>query len=157
MRRFRPYAPFAAHVLLPAVSEWHILLTDFTFPRRERRSVKADVMSKDDILYRGDIAEYFLDSSGDLSGLLIKTPERYQYETLKEDRKNNVQKDTEEYWKTIPGGGNFYLPNSNIASINIRYELTEGDFQRVVLEALRRLKIKGVSNVNVQRLRRDRT
>lgn len=155
LRRYKLYAPFASRALLPAISEWHILLSDFTFPRRERRSVKADIMSKDDILYRGDIAEYFLDSTGDLSGLLLKNAERFQYEKLKDERKNNIAKDTKEYWKEIPGGGNFYLPNSNIASINIRYELPENAFEQVVLDALKRLNMK-VSKVNVQRIPRQR-
>jgi hypothetical protein len=157
LRRYRLYGPFASRALLPAVSEWHILLTDFTFPRRERRSVKADIMSKDDILYRGDIAEYFLDSGGDLSGLLLKNAERFRYEKLKDERKEHATKETEEYWKEIPGGGNFYLPNSNIASLNIRYELPENAFEQVVRDAVTRLKIGGVSKVNVQRIRRERT
>ena len=83
-------------------------------------------MSKDDMLYRGDVEQYFLDSAGDLSGLLLKNAQRFQYEKLKDDRKTGVVKDTEGYWKVILGGGNFYLPNSNIASINIRYKLAEG-------------------------------
>lgn len=157
LRRYRVYAPFAAGVLLPAVSEWHILLTDFTFPRREKRSVKADIMSKDNILYRGDIPDYFLDASGDLSGLLLKNAERFQYEKLKEQRKNNVHKDTEEYWKAIPGGGNFYLPSSNISSINIRYPLPQNAFEQAVLDAVKRLNIKGVSKLNVERIRRERS
>jgi hypothetical protein len=149
------YRWFASHVLLPAVSEWHILLTDFNFPPNENRRVKADVMSKDDILYRGDIAEYFLDSGGELSGLLLKNPERFQYEKLKEERKTGIAKDTEEYWKTIPGGGNFYLPSSNVASINIRYALPQIAFEQAVLDAFRKLNLKGVPKVNVQRIRRE--
>jgi hypothetical protein len=155
LKRYRFYGWFASHVLLPAVSEWHILLTNFTFPPDEKRSVRADIMSKDDILYRGDIAEYFLDSNGELSGLLIKNPERYQYEKLKEERKTGIAKDTEEYWKTIPGGGNFYLPKDNVASINIRYALTESAFEQLIRDAVNRLNLKGVSNINVQ-LRRER-
>lgn len=154
-KRNRFYLWFASHALLPAVSEWHILLTDFNFSPHENRRVKADIMSKDDILYRGDIAEYFLDSSGELSGLLIKNPERFQYEKLKEDRKTGVAKDNEEYWKAIPGGGNFYLPKNNIASINIRYPLPESAFEQLIREAVQRLNLKGVSNISVQ-LRRER-
>jgi hypothetical protein len=72
LHHYKPYAWFASHALLPAVSEWHILLTDFAFPPSEHRTVKADIMSKDNILYRGDVADYFLDSAGELSGLLLK-------------------------------------------------------------------------------------
>lgn len=116
----------------------------------------ADIMSKDDILYRGDIAEYFLDSSGELSGLLLKNPERFQFEKLKEERKTDVakDKDTDEYWKVIPGG-NFYLPNNNIGSMNIRYALPESAFEQLIREAVQRLNLKGVSNISVQ-LRRER-
>jgi len=77
LRRHRSYRWLSSRVLLPAVSEWHILLTDFNFPPHKKRTVKADIMSKDDILCRGEIAEYFLDSAGELSGLLIKNAERY--------------------------------------------------------------------------------
>lgn len=101
LKQYKVYGWFASRALLPAVSEWHILLTDFTFPPSEKRSVKADVMSKDDMLYRGDVARYFLDSAGDLSGLLLKNAERYEYEKLKDERKSGVQKDTDEYWKVI--------------------------------------------------------
>lgn len=162
LRRYKFYSRFASRVLLPAVSEWHILLTDFTFRRSEHRSVQADIMSKDNILYRGDVAEHFLDSGGELSGLLLKNAQRFQYEKLKDDRKNgiNVNIDSEAYWKPIAGGGNFYLPNANIASLNIRYALPETAFEQTleqaVLDALNRLKIGGVTKVNVQRLHRDR-
>jgi hypothetical protein len=59
-------------------------------------------MSKDDILYRGDIAEYFLDSNGELSGLLIKNPERYQYEKLKEEEKPGSRKTLKSIGKPFP-------------------------------------------------------
>jgi hypothetical protein len=157
LQRYKPYAWLASRVLLPAVSEWHILLTDFAFPPSEHRTVKADIMSKDNILYRGDVADYFLDSGGELSGLLLKGTERFQYDKLKEDRKNNVNKDTEEYWKVIAGGGNFYLPQSNIASLNIRYALPETAFRKAILDAIKRLNIKGISNVNVQPFRGKHT
>jgi hypothetical protein len=150
------YRWFASHALLPAVSEWHILLTDFNFPPHENRRVKADIMSKDDILYRGDIAEYFLDPSGALSGLLLKNPERFQFEKLKEERKLGTATNADDYWKVIAGGGNFYLPKDNVASINIRYALPESAFEQLIRDAVRRLNLKGVSNVTVQ-LRRERS
>jgi len=154
LQRYRIYARFASRVFLPAVSEWHILLTDFAFPPREKRSVKVDVMSGDGILYRGDVVDHFPNSVGELSGLLLNNAERYQYEKLKDDRKNGVLKDIEEYWKAIPGGGNFYLPSSNIASLNIRYMLPERTYEQFVRDAIGRLKIRGISNVTVQPLRR---
>jgi hypothetical protein len=157
LKEYRIYGWLAARVLLPAVSEWHILLTDFTFPPYERRSVKADIMSKDDMLYRGDVEQYFLDSAGDLSGLLLKNAQRFQYEKLKDERKSGVAKDSEQYWKVILGGGNFYLPNTNIASINIRYALPASKYELLVRDAIVRLGLKGVSNIHVEPLRRERS
>ena len=156
LKNYKAYGWFASRVLLPAVSEWHILLTNFTFPPHEARSVKADIMSKDNILYRGDVEQPFLDATGDLSGLLLKNAQRFQYEKLKEDRKNNAAKAIEEYWTPIPEGGNFYLPSSNLASLNIRYTLPEIAFEHAILDAIKKLQIKGISNVNVKRLRRER-
>ncbi|MGA2645745.1 MAG: hypothetical protein ABSF15_13615 [Candidatus Sulfotelmatobacter sp.] len=136
-RNFGPYAWFTSRVLLPAVSEWHVLLTDFTFP--ESRSVEVDAMSKDNILYRGNVVEHFLGTNGELSGLLLKDAQRYRYEKLKDDRKANVKKSTDQYWKPIPGGGNFYLPGDNIASLNIRYPLPKPEFDQVVKNLVEKL------------------
>src|ERR1700722_1754784 len=49
-KHVKPYAFLISRVLLPTVSEWHVLLTDFNFPPREKRSVEVDVLSKDNIL-----------------------------------------------------------------------------------------------------------
>ena len=49
----------------------------------------------------------------------------------------------------------FYLPNSKIASITIRYSLPQTAFEQAVLEALQRLRIEGVTKVNAQRLKRE--
>jgi len=143
-RNFKPYAWLASRVLLPAVSEWHVLLTDFTFP--ENRSVEVDIMSKDNILYRGNVVDHFLGANGELSGLLLRDTQRYQYEKLKDDRKSNVIKNTEQYWKAIPGGGNFYLPGDNIASLNIRYPLPRPVYERL----LKNLVEKRFKNVRVE-------
>ena len=109
-----------------------MLLTDFNFPPEERRSVEIDVLSKDDILYRGTVVDHFLGTSGELSGLLLGGAERFQYERLEDDRKAGKSRDTEEYWRPIPGGGHFYLPGDNIASLNIRYRLPMPEYERIL-------------------------
>jgi hypothetical protein len=128
------YSWLASRVLLPAVSEWHVLFTTFNFPEREHRSVEVDVLSKDDILYRGSIGQYFLGMNGELSGLLLSGAHRFQYEKLKDDRKLNAAKSSEQYWKPIAGGGSFYLPGDNLASLNIRYPLPKGERERILKE-----------------------
>lgn len=143
------YAWFASRVLLPAVSEWHVLLTTFNFPARENRSVEVDVLSKGDILYRGSIVDYFLGVNGDLSGLLLSGAQRFQYDKLKEDRKSNVVKNKEQYWKAVEGGGNFYLPGDNIASLNVRYPIPETERLRLLKEIVEKL-FKNATDVSVE-------
>jgi hypothetical protein len=135
------YRWLASRVLLPAVSEWHVLLTDFNFPARENRSVEVDALSKDNILYRGSVVEHFLGVKGELSGLLLKNAQRFQYDKLIEDRKSklNFEKTNEQYWKLIPGGGNFYLPGDNIASLNIRYPLPKAEQELFIKDLVARL------------------
>jgi hypothetical protein len=147
------YAWFASRVLLPAVSEWHVLLTTFNFPASENRSVQVDVLSKDDILYRGNIADYFLGVNGELSGLLLNGAQRFRYQQLMDDRKNQMVKNKEQYWQPIAGGGNFYLPGDNIASLNIRYPLPTGEYERFLKDFVQKL-FKTATNVKVEAIPR---
>jgi hypothetical protein len=140
------YARFASRVLLPAISEWHVLFTTFNFPARQHRSVEVDVLSKDEILYRGNIVDHFLGLNGELSGLLLSGAHRFQYEKLKDDRKSNIVKSNEEYWRAIQGGGSFYLPGDNIASLNLRYPLPKGEHERILKEFIE----KHFKNVSVE-------
>ncbi len=140
------YGWFASRVLLPAVSEWHVLLTGFNFPARENRSVEVDAMSKDNILYRGNVADHFLGVNGELSGLLLKDTQRYKYDKLKEDRKANIIKSTDEYWRPIAGDGAFYLPGDNIASLNIRYPRPKALYEQFVKDLIE----KYFENVKVE-------
>jgi hypothetical protein len=147
-KTFKPYAWLASRVLLPTVSEWHVLLTDFNFPPEQERSVEVDVMSKDDILYRGEVLEYFLSANGQLSGLLLHGTERFQYEKLKEDRKSKQPKrNIQEYWRPIAGAGNFYIPAENVASLNIRYpsaKVTREQFIKDLVQRLFNAKVEAI-------------
>lgn len=150
------YGWLASKILLPAVSEWHILLTNFNFPPGEKRSVAVDVMTKDNLLYRADVANHFLGTDGELSGLLLKNTQRFQYDRLKEDRAEGKLKDNEEYWKYVSGGGNFYVASNNISSLNIRYPLPELEYAAVVRKAVKGLEMKGFQNVKVETFERCR-
>jgi hypothetical protein len=141
----RFYRWFAPRVLLPAVSEWHVMLTYFNFPAQKNRFVEVDAMSKDDILYRGNVVDHFLGVNGELSGLLLRDAQRYKYEELKNDRQAKIIKSTDQYWRPIAGEGNFYLPGDNIASLNIRYPLPKNGKEQVVKEWVeKQLQIKNV-------------
>jgi len=73
---WRPYAKFADIYLLPHISQWHAILTPFTFPD-PKTTVKADVLMTDDTLYSGEVVDYFVDKDGDLSGLFLKNPRQF--------------------------------------------------------------------------------
>jgi hypothetical protein len=155
-RNNRIYGWVASKILLPAVSEWHILLTNFNFPPGEKRSVAVDVMTKDNLLYRADVVNHFLGNDGELFGLLLKNAQRFQYDRLKDDRAAGSRKDNEEYWKLVSGGGNFYIAGNNISSLNIRYPLPELQYAEVVRNAVKGLDLKGFQNVKVETFARCR-
>jgi len=54
----RAYLWFARKFVLPNVSEWHMLLTSFNVPRKDKLFVAADILQNDGNLYKGRIADY---------------------------------------------------------------------------------------------------
>jgi hypothetical protein len=115
------YRHFIASWLLRQISEWEALLRPFTFDPAERRSVIVDVLTSDGHLYTGTVADYFKER-GSLTGVLLKNVRRFQYQRLQGDRKRQQQKETEQYWKVIPGA-NFYIAADKIVTMNIRFAL----------------------------------
>jgi len=68
---------FIRTFVLPSISEWHMLLTDFNFPKRNDLFVSVDVLQGDGLLYKGRVVEYFIDSDGKLTGILLKDVVRF--------------------------------------------------------------------------------
>lgn len=145
LKHRRLLGKFIARVLLRNISEWHILLTNFTFHPNEKRAVLVDVMTRDNHLYSGTIAEYFVTKDATLSGLLLKSASRFKYSEMQDDREKQKGKPIENYWKAIPGA-NLYLPVDNVASINIRYEAREVNIPELIIKALEGF---GAKNVKV--------
>lgn len=137
---FGPYEWLARTFLLPRVSEWQLLLTDFAFPKQRKRNVLADVLCGDH-LYRGRIGEYFLDKSGDLSGLLLKDVDRFQRKEYQDarDRAGAEDVDKEKFWHKIPGA-NFYVPAKQMTNLNLRFPYESSlDRMEHLLEFLKEL------------------
>jgi hypothetical protein len=86
------YGHVAAAIILPLVSEWHLLLTPFILPQHTR--ILVDVLTTD--------ASRF-----DRSGYL-------------EAKKTDPQADPDMFWKTIPGK-KLYAFADKITNINVRY------------------------------------
>jgi hypothetical protein len=123
--RRRLYLWTANKILLPAISEWHVLLTPFSYPPEPHRQVWVDVLTTIDMLYKGHVADYFLDKEGELSGIFLEYPLRFDRVGLISDKEKDKAKDTDSYWKKIPSN-NLYIPNDKIANLNVRY-LTEDE------------------------------
>jgi hypothetical protein len=106
-------------LLLAYISEWHVLLTDFLFPKTK---IHVDLMTTDDRLFRGEALSYTRDRDGKLTGIYLDHAERYDRKGLEKDRDQHVQKPLDQYWKPI--GERLYVFADNILSLNIRPEAT---------------------------------
>ncbi|WP_263355798.1 hypothetical protein [Acidicapsa ligni] len=107
--------------ILPNISEWHVLLTDFNWPKKDRVLVVADVLQNDGHLYRGRVEDYFIDPDGKLSGILLRNVDRFDLHAYRKAQEESGEIVTSEnYWKTIPSE-NFYISHSAISNLNVRF------------------------------------
>jgi hypothetical protein len=117
----RLYSWFTRRFVLPNISEWHVLLTGFNWPKGVL--VVADVLQIDGHLYRGRVEDYFVDPDGKFTGILLRNVDRfdlYAYRRAQEASTNPQTLASENYWKTIPSE-NFYIGQSAISNLNIRF------------------------------------
>jgi hypothetical protein len=119
-RRKKTYSWLANKILLPTVSQWYVLLTPFSYPPEPKREVWVDVLSTLDVLYTGHVVNFFLDKDGELSGIFLEHPRRFDRPRYHEDVARGKAKDTNSYWKRIPSN-NLYIPNEKIVNLNVRY------------------------------------
>ena len=116
------YDGFTRKFILPNLSEWHVLLTGFNWPKGVL--VVADVLQTDDHLYRGRVEDYFVDSDGRLSGILLRNVDRFDLHAYRRaqdsSREFSALITSENYWKSIPSK-NFYIGQSAIMNLNIRF------------------------------------
>lgn len=120
----RLYGWFAAKMILPHISEWHILLTAFNWAKKERLIVIADVLQSDDRLYKGRVVDYFVDGEGRLTGILLHDVMRFDREAFKAAKEVSETTEAGRFWKTIPSR-NFYIGVTSISNLNMRYTLRE--------------------------------
>jgi hypothetical protein len=114
---------FIRTFVLPNISEWHLLLTDFNWPRREEIFVSVDILMANGYLYQGRVADYFVDSAGKLTGILLEHVSRFDrqaYLDAKNDSKSGKAIAASDFWKNIPSR-HFYIGESSIANLNVRF------------------------------------
>lgn len=117
----RLYDSFTRKFVLPNISEWHVLLTGFNWPKGVL--VVADVLQSDGHLYRGRVEDYFVDPDGKFTGILLRNVDRFDlhaYRRAQETAANPETLASENYWKTIPSE-NFYIGQTAISNLNIRF------------------------------------
>lgn len=119
----RLFSWFADIYLLPHISQWHPILTGFTFAGKT--TVKADVLMTNDVLYDGEVADYFLNSDGSLAGIFLKSPRRFERDRYLEERaKWGMTRPVATFWRNIPSA-KLYLIGAKIVNLNLRYEPPE--------------------------------
>lgn len=117
--RIRWYSRLADFYLFPHISQWYVLLSPFIFG--PGTVVKADVLMSDDTLYRGDVAQHFLDKEGNLSGLFLTNPTRFdRRKYLKDIDSWGTTRPKTFYWHPIPSA-KLYLVGDKIINLNLNY------------------------------------
>lgn len=114
---------FIRTFVLPSISEWHMLLTDFNFPKRNDLFVSVDVLQGDGLLYKGRVVEYFIDSDGKLTGILLKDVVRFDRQSYHDAKSAAANPDdifADDYWKNIPSQ-HFYIGHGSISNLNVRF------------------------------------
>jgi hypothetical protein len=120
-RRFKLYVWLMEFLLMPHVSQWHVLLTPFTFADKHT-VVKADVLMTDNTLYQGEVADYFLDKDGNLSGMFLGRPYRFDRRAyFREQETWQHTRARSKFWKEIPSA-KLYLVADKIVNLNLNYE-----------------------------------
>jgi len=109
--------------ILPNISEWHLLLTNFNWPHKEDIDVSIDILQSDGLLYQGRVADYFIDSQGKLTGILLEDVNRFDRDAYNEARKSPATEQpisSAAFWRVIPGS-RFYISQSSISNLNVRF------------------------------------
>jgi hypothetical protein len=142
LRRYRLPAGAVKFSILPYVSQWYALLTPFLFSDKST-VVTADVLMTDQVLYSGKVVEYSLDKNGELSGLILGTPRRFDKRAQVRERELwGTVRGTTFFWRSIPSA-KLYLVASQIVNLNLRYEspkAAEGDIRRELSKGLTKQK-----------------
>lgn len=125
LRRNKLFTGVADFYLLPHISQWYVVLTPFAFADK-RTTVKADILMTDNTLYRGDIAEHFIDKEGTLSGLFLATPQRFDRRAyLREQDAWGSTRSAASFWREIPSAklsAKLYVFADKIVNLNLNYQ-----------------------------------
>jgi hypothetical protein len=84
--------------------------------------VRADVLMTDGTLYRGVVARHFLDNDGNLAGIFLEDPARYDRRAMLRERDLwGTTRPSKAYLRRIPST-RLYLVAEKIVNLNLNYE-----------------------------------
>lgn len=126
-------------ILLPKVSEWHVLLTPFSDPKS---AVRAQILVTDGTIYSGEVYQHYLDKEGRLSGLILINARRRK-PTAAEDADKNPKP-----WRSIPGA-KLYFFSDRIVNLNLHYQSDQPAPESIRKVLLRVSQQREVPNVTV--------
>jgi len=141
LRQIKPLGRVIEKLVIPGISEWHVMFTPFTFSRSPKRMVQVDALGTDGNLYQGEVGDFHVDSDGHLTGFLMKKARRFLRTEFLDDRKERKAAPKEKYWRAIPGES-LYLLADKISNLNFSYlakepleELAEGNLKKLKIDA----------------------
>lgn len=109
---------WVADKLLSAyISQWYGLLTPNLLPHSV--TVQADILCIGEMLYRGDVSQYFL-KNGELSGIILAKPERFDRVGYLRTKEQGQKPNPNDFWKVIPSQL-LYIFVEKVLNINLRY------------------------------------
>jgi hypothetical protein len=120
LRTNKAYEWFARKFVVPNISEWHVMLTPFTHPRKPKRKVRLEILTPDHKLYRGNVGDYHIDKDSCLTGVLLEDARRYDLRKYQSDLEKGQIGPSESYWRSIPGHA-LYMLADKIHNLNISY------------------------------------
>ncbi|MCU1318888.1 MAG: hypothetical protein JWP98_406 [Edaphobacter sp.] len=108
-----------ATIVLPRVSEWHVLLSDMLLPSKNL-VLTADVLTKSNTLYQGRVQDKMLNPDGSLHSITLASPRRFLREQFQKAKDELPDTEIDEFWHNIPGNL-FIVMGSDIVNLNLRY------------------------------------
>jgi hypothetical protein len=117
--RSRWIRAFLSTIVLPRVSEWHVLLSGMLLPPG-RFVLTADVLTRANALYQGRVQDKMLNADGSLHSITLANPRRFQREEFQQEKLIDPETKSSDYWISIPGNL-FVMMGSDIANLNLKY------------------------------------
>jgi hypothetical protein len=139
LRRNKTYEFLARKFVIPNLSEWHVMLTPFIHPRKPKRTVRVEILTPDQKLYRGTVGDYHIDKDSALTGILLEDAYRFDRRKYEAEIAKGQTSPSDSYWKKIPGHA-LYLLAGKIHNLNISYP-SEVPMEKVAEQSLKGMKI----------------